>query len=213
MKFFKIVLLIVVAISLSTPLFAIERLPVKKNTHWGIKLGLNISNFDVEYEDKSDLFSPAFSIYGSDDIFTFLYYQLEACISQKGVQVLDQNDEENVTLTYLELPVTVKYLIPLEGIFSPYVYAGPAVALLFSAKYESIDIKDYVNKFDVSAVFGIGTGIDAGKGKVLVDLRFIKGFQNLEDIGTNDVPSHFPEIIGDQKITNITYSLSIGYEF
>jgi len=213
MKFIKIVLIAVVVILLSAKLFALEKAPVEKNTHWGFRLGLNISNFDVEYDDKSNLYSPVFSIYGADDIFPFLYYQLEACISKKGVQVIEKNDEDNVSLTYLELPVTLKYLIPLEGTISPYIYAGPAVALLFSASYGSTDIKDHVNKFDVSVVFGIGTGISAGKGKFLLDLRFIKGFQNLEDIGTKDVPSHFPEIIGDEKITNITYSFSVGYEF
>ncbi len=62
-------------------------------------------------------------------IATNVEFQPELLFSQKGTRVLDTSDNAKVSLGYFELPVLLRYNVPVTSPdVHPYFYAGPALA-------------------------------------------------------------------------------------
>jgi len=115
---------------------------------------------------------------------------------------------ETVSLTYLEIPLLLKYKIPLQGSVQPAVFFGPALAIKTAATNETrIDVTfqtptdtallhgagepdiDNAKSTDFGLVLGGDVGIKIGQARLYVDARYTIGFsQQFEDVSPDDVP-------------------------
>jgi hypothetical protein len=99
--------------------------------------------------------------------------------------------EATMSVDYLEIPVLAKLCLPMP-IINPYIYAGPSIGVLLSAKYHhrvaatgggqsgtedtTMDVKDNVKSTDVGLAFGAGMSLPMG---LLVDLRYTLGLSTI----------------------------------
>ena len=97
-------------------------------------------------------------------------------------------------LGYIEIPVLAKLTITALPAFKLYVFGGPSVALLVSAKRETemgttsleIDIKDDLKNLDVGLVLGVGVGLS----RLTFDVRYTKGNSTLDYYDMVEDPTH-----------------------
>lgn len=162
----------------------------------GFKAGLNIANLtdDAELPDSymgigGGIFYKIAMMDGN------ISFQPELLYMMKGDKVTEGNMEGKYKLSYLEIPVLVKYEIPTEGNFKPNVYLGPVLSILMSAKAEESDgtvtdeedIKDFLKSADFGSTFGAGFGYKVGeKGMINFDVRYTLGLSNIIDDGSTD---------------------------
>lgn len=161
-------------------------------------MGFAVGGF-IEYS-----FSPSFAI------------QPEILYNTKGVKFEEGDVSEKITLTYMQIPVLLKFNIPTAGNFDPFIYAGPSVGILLSAndKLEGTtddydeDIKDFFKSTDFSAVLGVGAGIPMGtSGQLSVEFRYDLGLTNVAEDFDNGV-----EVVpGDVKTGSIGFL--VGFSF
>jgi hypothetical protein len=86
-------------------------------------------------------------------------------------------------LSYLEIPILLRYTIPTKGSVQPHLMAGPAISILTAAKetgrvsyaHANFDIKDYLNNFDYSLILGVGVNLKADNNWVTFDFRYERG--------------------------------------
>ena len=130
-------------------------------------------------------------------LYTMKGAKIEGIIPREGIFRLEYK------LSYLEVPVLVKFMIPTPGSVKPNLYAGPAVAIKLSAKGkiealgETVE-EDLEDMKDTDFGLIVGAGIDFGK--LMVDLRYVLGLTTLSDEA--DVP-----------VKNGVISISVGYSF
>ncbi len=69
--------------------------------------------------------------------------QPELYYSVKGGKGEDEGVEETLRLSYIDIPVLLKFNLPLEGkSWAPNLYAGPYLAFLMGADVDGTDVKD-----------------------------------------------------------------------
>lgn len=115
----------------------------------------------------------------------------------------------------LEAPLLLKINLS-EGAVQPYLIAGPAVSYaingrvrtrataLFTTQPFDVDL-DYgntLNRWDVSAVGGLGFAMDAGPGKFFVEGRYTHGFTRQIQVPVVNV-----------NVRNRGVAISLGYAF
>jgi len=139
--------------------------------------------------------------------------QPEILYVMKGTKFDDEGTTtgQKVELNYIEIPVMVKYLIPMEGNFKPNIFVGPYVGILASAKAkatvdgvaEDEDIKDFVKSTDFGAAFGVGFDYKVGEsGMLTFDARYSLGLSNIAK-----------DAVGDESIKNTCIAVKVGYAF
>lgn len=132
--------------------------------------------------------------------------QPEALYLAKGAS----DDNSEVALNYLQIPVLVQYHLPTPGV-SPRLFAGPSLAFevscdiedgSFSASCdeEGIDTKSA----DFGLVFGAGVDIPAGGVVVTLDGRY--------DMGVTDIGED-ADGLADAEIKNRAWELFAGVGF
>lgn len=167
----------------------------------GFKAGLNIANLsgDIEGADSYTGFAGGvfYKIAMPNGNFAF---QPELLYTMKG----DKEGEGKIKLSYLEIPVLVKYEFPTEGNFKPNVFLGPFISFLMSAKEGDEDIKDYLKSVEFGSAFGAGFSFKVGeKGMINFDARYCLGLTNIVDADGADVKNNvFSFFFG--------YSMGIG---
>jgi len=97
--------------------------------------------------------------------------------------------ELTVSLDYIEIPLLLKLIIPIEGSsVHPAIFAGPAVGFNTTAKgkveyagesYED-DLED-IKSTDFGLVFGGGVGFPVGNNELGFDVRYILGLSSVDD--------------------------------
>lgn len=139
------------------------------NAQWkvGVLGGLNFSNWRAETEMESrTLFGIGGIIeYSINDNFSI---SVEPMYSQKGAVKLKTLTEPEMTTTtsYAELPIFIKYSIPLSSSIKPYLIAGPTLSYRLKAETEgkyaglifTADLKNVTVPFDFS--FGVSAGFE-----------------------------------------------------
>ena len=131
--------------------------------------------------------------------------QPEAQIVLKGAEEDVPDNAEKLKLTYIEIPVLIKYVPAMEGSVQPSFFVGPALGILMSAKIADFDIKDQTKSTDIGIVFGAGVDFAAGSSsKVSVDARYTLGVTNISD--DPDDPSDF-------SIKNAMASVNVAFLF
>jgi len=183
--------------------------PAKAALKWGIRAGYTSgqlraeegdSGFDVE---KFALAGMTFGLTANFPVLIFFALQPEILYFQKGgaydvavpvgIPGISVNVHDTRSLAYVEVPLLLKFLIPLRGSFRPSFLLGPSLALNISGKLkskiaievpglsftltETKDLKKELNDVEFSFVLGGGFDLDLGKGRLLVDNRFLFGLK------------------------------------
>jgi hypothetical protein len=178
-----------------------------QDVSYGLKAGLNYSNWSFSNEDMGDFDSRlSFHVGGVVELGLSEKFsvQPELLYSSVGAQMdLSEasraaSDNFVYALDYLSIPVMAKYYVA-EG-FS--LEVGPQIGVLLSAKAkydgESEDVKDSFKSTDFSA--GIGAGYKMENG-LFINARYVLGLSNvLEDSG-------------DEWGKNNAFQFSLGYKF
>jgi hypothetical protein len=130
--------------------------------------------------------------------------QPEVLFSQKGAKYEVSGASYTQSLSYVEVPVLLKF--SFGKIIVPSVYAGPAFGTLMSAKQTgemagvsiSGDIKDQLNGTDLGLVFGAEVKLPV---KLSVEARY--------NMGLSKIPKAISGVQPDVK--NSTVSVMLGY--
>ncbi len=172
----------------------------------GIKGGVNFANVggaDAAPNSKT-LIGFAAGGYLEISLPVLFTIQPEVLYSQKGF-IADENiSGTNVKVTgslnYLEIPVLVKFSLPVP-VVKPSLYAGPAMGILLSAKAKAeasgqsseTDIKDQITSTD----WGLVVGASANIAIITVDIRYTLGLATIDKTSTT-------------KAYNRVFSLMVG---
>jgi hypothetical protein len=182
----------------------------------GVKGGLNFAYLygeDVEPDGHIRKGFCAGVVFGLD-ILDLVTIQPEILYTQKGmlykVDVYDAIDglylgtvDDITILDYAEVPVIIKVHIPLQGVVTLNVFAGPYVAYNIVAKQnlETIsetDLED-IKSTDYGFVFGAGFDFGLPIGTILVDGRYTLGLTPISE--------------SNSEVRNGVISLTLGYLF
>lgn len=164
----------------------------------GLKAGANFSNnaYDINSGSVDTDAITAFhgGLYGLVKVGA-IGVQPEVLLSKQGSKI---NNGEDVDLTYLNIPVMIKFYLPL-GLN---LQAGPQFGVLTEDVKADIDGDDVVDTFKSSDFgLGFGAGIDAPFG-LQANIRYIVGLSNISDIQDDALST---------EIKNRTFQVSIGY--
>lgn len=200
----------------------------------GVRGGINFASVfldgneqDIEDIKNTSILTPTGGVYFPIKITDFFAIQPEISFIQKGGirnfnnAVENFEIEETNRLNFLEIPVMAKYYLGDDTKF--FVEAGPFAAIALNGRKDyvvngtnleepvesSVDIvfdnknsEEYAKRFEYGAAAGIG----AIFGKVMVNLRYGLGFNNLLD---NDI-----DAANDNKVLRTRgLSLTAGFEF
>lgn len=159
----------------------------------GFKLGASFSNVSAEPDEDTSTLT-AFTGGGFFNVpFGPLQLQPELMYITKGFKLEDPTGEGKFKLSYVEIPVLLVLPLMQGASFSPYVLGGPAFAIEAGCELEFTDgdVSGTIDcdeggelerkKFDVGGMFGLGFGIPAGPGSVLVEGRYTFGFIDMAD--------------------------------
>ena len=179
----------------------------------GIKAGANFakltgSDVDANWKTRTALVAGAFLTLKFNDV---LAIQPEILYSQKGPKWDAPLDniafDGTVNLSYLEIPVLVKFYIPTGATsrVHPHVFVGPYFAFKMDAKLNYTwggvsdeRTLDTIKSTDLGYVAGAGIDFGVGKGKVTLDVRY---------------GASFSAIATDSTEKNQTILAMIGYSF
>jgi hypothetical protein len=119
---------------------------------------------------------------------------------------------DQLKLTYLEIPLLLKFRLATSGGVRPEIFAGAALSFELSCTYD--DFPEGVSaerdcteagidtrSVDLGGVFGIALDVPAGSGSVVIDARGEVGLRSLDDSAA------------DLDYYNRFLSLMVGYRF
>ena len=183
----------------------------------GFKIGVNYANLfgeearaleeflGADFKSKWGLCAGGFIQF---NISKVLAIQPEFLYTMKGArmeeEVLGETLKVAYNLSYLEVPVLVKFMIPTPGGVKPSLFVGPAVAIKLGAKMkveyagdtDEDDVSDDVENTEFGLI--IGGGLDFGK--IMFDVRYNLGLTTLS-------------IYEDEEIKNRGISFKVGFSF
>ena len=173
--------------------------PVGPSMAFGIKGGGNLANFFGDavgnVEAKLRGIGGAYIKFQFNEVLGF---QPEVLYAQKGAKQTELIDvgggfgviEGEWQYDYIEIPLLLSFTVPTEGTMAPHFFAGPTISILASAKGVSggqeIDLKDFTKSTDFSLTIGGGLTV-GGATKFVLDLRYVMGFSEFDDVGLNEI--------------------------
>ena len=132
-------------------------------------------------------------------------------IAQAGLMVVSKGansgtlDTSSVAITYIELPVLMRYVLSRRGRTA--LALGAAVAIPVAATLEagamSIDLLDETTSPDVGVVLGVISELPIGSHALVFDARATIGLRDVSDVRRP----------GDASTTNVAVYLLVGYRF
>ncbi len=203
-----------IKLSLVIALLAIVSLVGAQNTSFSIKGGLNMSNFyGDELSDKSMKTGFHAGIGADFEFAPNMAIQTGLLFSSKGAKYTTDilNSELDVTANFIQLPLHFAYKIDVMPGTRVVLHAGPYIAYGIGGKAkvnisgenitetDTFDSDFGLKNFDS----GLGLGVGAEFGRILVDLGWDMGLVNL---------SRAEGRYGEEIKTQNAY-LSIGYKF
>jgi hypothetical protein len=209
--------------------------------YFGVKGGINLSlnygeNTDPEYwwdpSDKKPKIGAVGGVYSTIVLAKIFAIQPELLFTMQGIKwayeesAIDYEDALILKLNYIQLPVLLKFYIPMKGNVKINLFAGPYVAYNITSKYEAWaeqggvslgemdgDIDDdwtwagnpiETRKFDYGVSFGLGVDFIVFSDKQLtVDARYSLGLANFFTAEPAD----------DPEMKNGTISAMVGIGF
>lgn len=198
--------LLVVLLTIAVSLASAQRIT------GGLKAGVNLANFhgdDVEdHKSKIGFCGGGFIAFGLGKVVVI---QPELLYSQKGAKWEEEFIGETWKLTYkfnyLEVPVFVKMIMPVQGKVKPNLFLGPYFGILITDPRGKVEIDgttmeddiEGVKDTDFGVVFGGGIDFELGKGKIVFDVRYSLGLTTLDE--------------EDADVKNNVFSFLLGYSF
>ncbi len=115
--------------------------------------------------------------------------QPELLYAPRGSQNTETGTTIKLKLNYIQVPVLLKFLIPMENAsVKPALFAGPYVGFRSGCKAEAAGLSvdcgteaDSIKKMDYGATFGGGVEIPFGKVSGLVEARYDFGLTSWDD--------------------------------
>ena len=163
----------------------------------GPKAGLNIASIAGDDADqilegqtldsRTGFAGGLFFMYQFSNMFAI---QPEAFYTMKGATYSESGADLTISLDYIEVPILVKFIIPIEGsAIKPSIFAGPSIGFNMTAKSkvefdgesQENDFKDDTKSTEFSLAFGGGLGFPVGNGELGVDIRYILGMSTFDD--------------------------------
>lgn len=173
----------------------------------GFKGGLNIANYtgdDVsnELDSKLGFTVGAFVTY---KVNANVSIQPEFLVTTKGTKFEEEYNETYTyteTLTYLEIPLLLKFDLETTGTIRPNIFIGPALALNIGAtakeeydgEEESVDL-EFINPINFDIVVGVGIDTKA----ITFDVRY--------DLSLSKISDH--EYAGDAFNSVISFMIGV----
>jgi hypothetical protein len=180
----------------------------------GLKAGLNLANLsgdDAGSPDSKTAFAfGGFFTYQFSPMFAIqpeIYYSMKGATDKMTIE--GTTIDLTYTFDYIEIPVLVKFIIPIQGsTVKPAIFAGPYLALNTTAKIkaeyqgqsEEEDI-DELKSSEFGLQFGGGVGFPVGSGELGFDIRYIMGLSNIFDVE------------GDPDVKNTVINFNLFYAF
>jgi len=147
----------------------------------GIKGGINIATQYTSGEGENVYNESLMRFHGGVYLNIFFHdkfaLQPELMISGKGTKWSDPSFETSDLLTYIDLPLLIRYQ-PIDLLN---IHAGPQIGYLISAMQdpvagdEKVDIKDWYNNLDLGLAFGAEANLPIG---VNITARYILGISS-----------------------------------
>lgn len=169
----------------------------------GIKGGANFSRFvldpddpDVELKRLTGPTGGVFVIGGRGAMAV----QVEALYSVRGTKAIVGGAEQQIEITYLDVPLLLRFNgAPADGsVF--YAVFGPTLGFRLKVKDSSnpgVDVDDEVEKRDVGLTFGLGVQ----SAHVILDARYLYGLTDINATGSMG------------EIKHRAFSLTLGFVF
>lgn len=175
-----------------------------QSTKFGVKGGLNVSNFTGYEEDVKSLIG--FHVGGFAEIKVAKQFaiQPEFLFSTQGtiIEGFDGDSNTTVKVNYLNIPVLAKYCI--TDAFS--VEAGPQIGFLLSAKARGEDVNDLYKSTDFG--FNLGCGYNFTE-NISVGARYTIGLTDVNDISDEQ---DYPDLY-NASFKNSNFAFSLAYKF
>lgn len=170
-------------------------LPSQAQFKWGLKAGLNVSDISTDLKETIDSYT-GFQV-GPITEFTIpiigLGFDAALLYSQRGFKAEDKSNR----LSYLEVPVNLKYKIQLiPMLVGAYATAGPYLSYKLSGSNRAEDWKDYQTGLN------FGFGVDIVK-KMQIGANYQLGLSK-DKFKFNDQ---------EYSAKNATWTISVAYFF
>jgi len=188
-------------------LFSISTFAELKPFSVAVKGGIGLATLWGNNSQDSMGMVPAFrsgfygGLSGAFQFSEFFAVQLECLYSMKGKSITGYYDsytkDISYKLDYCELPITIRYSVPISPISDFFVFAGPNISYRISAIKDSsiywiqsdakmpdssTNIQSQTNPFDFGITLGGGMAIDAGPGEILFDVRYTFGLVSIDKL-------------------------------
>lgn len=163
-------------------------MPLKAQWELGGLINFNLAGISVQPGSSSEDYSGrlGFGIGAVVDkaLTDVVFLHLEPMFLQKGATVKDSEVTLKFKLSYIELPIMVKYAFPINSTLVPYAMAGPSIGILAAAKFEdengnSQDEKDNTNTLDFGLGLGGGVSYPYGNMTLFAETRYVFGIADI----------------------------------
>ena len=185
----------------------------------GFKVGATFSNLSVDNTPDATEQNTLTQFGGGGFIrfgFGSLVLQPELLVITKGSEVdvaAGTDDDLELKLDYLEIPVLLRFGLGSSSSFSPYALVGPTFSFEIdcTARADADDTDDFEadcdddadiferSSFDFGVTGALGFEVRAGPGNILFEGRYTHGFTNISDTGDN------------AEVKNRSFALFAGY--
>ncbi|MBN9301557.1 MULTISPECIES: porin family protein [Dysgonomonas] len=189
---------------------------------FGVKAGMNISNFSGDFEDTKAKIGFNAGVTLDFALTNDLYLLTGLEFTSKGAKV---NEDTNLkmNLSYLQLPVHAGYKLTVANGTRIVFHAGPYIAYAADGKWKVKGVEDSVGVFGDEAEaaglkmkrfdFGLGFGVGAEFGQFNAGLNCDFGLVNIADFGMIDLEDLGKLDASSVSVKNMNVGISLGYKF
>ena len=189
---------------------------------FGVKAGMNISNFSGDFQDTKAKIGFNAGVTLDFALTNDLYLLTGLEFTSKGAKV---NEDTNLkmNLSYLQLPVHAGYRLTVANGTRIVFHAGPYIAYAADGKWKVKGVEDGVGVFGDEAEaaglkmkrfdFGLGFGVVAEFGKFNAGVNCDFGLVNIADFGMIDLEDLGKLDASSVSVKNMNVGISLGYKF
>lgn len=153
----------------------------------GIKGGVNVSNFNggnfnnIDKKALVGFHAGGFLNFQFGDHFSL---QPEVLFSSQGAKLKESTDEQNIRLSYINVPVMLKYRF--TGGF--YLEAGPQIGFKVDESIGDEEVDNFAKSTDLSVAGGLGFHSSSGLG---IGARYTAGVSKVGDFDAGMIDPDF----------------------
>jgi opacity protein-like surface antigen len=162
--------------------------PLQGQLEIGGVIDFNIAGLNVQPGGTGERYSSYLGL-GAGVVVDYLLFEnldLHALpmFLQKGGKISEDDFTVKYKISYLNFPVMIRYTIPLDGMFSPYVMAGPNAGIRGKARLVDRgqirqDETEEIRIFDFGVGFGGGVKVPLENKQVFAETRYVIGLVNV----------------------------------